>query len=231
MKNIAIIPARGGSKRIPRKNIRDFMGKPIIAYSIETAMDCGLFDEVMVSTDDTEIATVAKRFGANVPFLRSSENANDFATLADVVFEVIKMYSNDGKRFDAICCILPTAPLIVSKRIEEAYDKLNTENFDSVFPVVEYSYPILRALEFCEGNKLRMIWPEHMKTRSQDLKKAFHDAGAFYWVRSNALIKEKTLLCKECGAVVMGEMEVQDIDNASDWNYAEIKYKILFRDE
>jgi N-acylneuraminate cytidylyltransferase len=230
MKNIAIIPARGGSKRIPRKNIREFMGKPIIAYSIEKAIDCRLFDEIMVSTEDEEIAAVAKGFGAKVPFLRSSLNANDFATLADVIFEVINNYATNDKTFDTICCILPTAPLVSIDRIIEALDKLESEHLDSVFPVVEYSYPILRALEFSCGNKLQMIWPEYMKARSQDLKPAYHDAGAFYWVRNDALIKEKTLLCEKCGAIELSEVEVQDIDDEDDWKYAEIKYKMLLND-
>ena len=227
MRNIAIIPARGGSKRIPHKNIKVFLGKPIIAYSIEAALQCGLFDEVMVSTDDPEIAEVAERYGAKVPFFRSSENANDHATLADVILEVIDQYAESGKKFDGICCILPTAPFITSNRILEAFDKMKNEKLDSVCPVVEFSYPILRALEFTDDNKLQMIWPEHLKTRSQDLKSSFHDSGSFYWVKSKALKFEKTLFCRNGSAIILPETEVQDIDTEEDWKLAELKYKLI----
>lgn len=226
MKNLAIIPARGGSKRIPRKNIKDFLGKPIIAYSIEVALKSGLFDEVMVSTDDEEIATIAKHYGAKVPFMRSSENANDFATLADVLIEVVNQYKNIGKTFKNICCILPTAPLTAHSRIKEAFTKLIDENLESILPVAEFSYPILRALEFDANNKLKMIWPEHLKTRSQDLKPAYHDSGSFGWVKTSALLTQKTLFCKNTGAIVLPEIETQDIDNINDWQLAEIKYKL-----
>ena len=224
-KNIAIIPARGGSKRIPRKNIKDFIGKPIIAYSIEAALKSNLFDEVMVSTDDEEIAKVARKYGAKVPFIRSADNANDFATLSDVLIEVINQYKKKDNNFKNICCILPTAPLISANRITEAYNKFINEKLDSICPVVEFSYPILRALEISEKNKLRMIWPEHLLTRSQDLNPAFHDAGLFYWIRKNALLRENTLFCKNGSALVLPETEVQDIDSLSDWKLAEFKYE------
>lgn len=225
--NLCIIPARGGSKRIPRKNIKDFLGKPIIAYSIETALESKLFDEVMVSTDDEEIAEVAIKYGAKVPFMRSGENANDFATLADVLIEVINQYKEIGKSFDNICCILPTAPLTSVNRVKEAFIKLVDEDLESVLPVVEFSYPILRALEFDDTARLKMIWPEYLKTRSQDLKPAYHDSGSFYWVNTYALLDQKTLFCKDGSAIVMPETEVQDIDNETDWKLAELKYKLL----
>ncbi|MDD4438220.1 MAG: pseudaminic acid cytidylyltransferase [Tissierellia bacterium] len=227
MKNLAIIPARGGSKRIPRKNIKDFLGKPIIAYSIEVALQSGLFDEVMVSTDDEEIATIAKQYGAKVPFMRSSENANDYATLADVIIEVVNQYQKSNRLFDNICCILSTATLTSASRIKEAFTKLLNDNYESVLPVVEYSYPILRALEFDDYKKLKMIWPEHLKTRSQDLKPAYHDSGSFYWVKTNALLAQKTLFCTNGSAIKLPETEVQDIDNEIDWKLAELKYKLL----
>lgn len=227
MSNLAIITARGGSKRIPRKNIRDFLGKPIIAYSIEAALQSRLFDEVMVSTDDQEIAEVAKRYGAKVPFIRSSQNANDHATLADVILEVIDQYADIGKQFDAICCILPTAPFITSNRISEAFDKMKNDGLDSVCPVVEFSYPILRALELTNDNKLRMIWPEYLKTRSQDLKSAYHDSGSFYWVKTYALMNEKNMFCKNGSMIVLPETEVQDIDTETDWKLAELKFKLI----
>jgi len=227
MSSIAIIPARGGSKRIPRKNIKDFLGKPIIAYSIEAAIKSKLFDEIMVSTDDQEIAQIAEQFGANIPFLRSKKNADDYATIADVLIEVLNKYRDIGKSFDNICCILPTAPIVTNYRILEAFDKMQTENLDSVCPVVEFSYPILRALEFTEDKKLKMIWPEYLKTRSQDLKTAFHDSGSFYWIKANALLNEKTCFCKNGSAIILLGTEVQDIDNLSDWKIAEMKYEYL----
>jgi len=227
MHNLAIIPARGGSKRIPRKNIKEFSGKPIIAYSIEVAINSNLFDEIMVSTDDPVIAGIAQQYGAKVPFMRSSENANDFATLADVLIEVVNQYKEFEKSFDNICCILPTAPLTSVNRIKEAFVKFDNEDLESVLPVVEFSYPILRALEFDNDNKLKMIWPEYLKTRSQDLNPAYHDSGSFYWLKTNALLNQKTLFCKNGSAIVLPETEVQDIDNETDWKLAELKYKLL----
>lgn len=225
--NLCIIPARGGSKRIPRKNIKDFLGKPIIAYSIEVALSSGLFDEVMVSTDDNEIAKVAQQYGAKVPFMRSSGNANDFATLADVLLEVVTAYSKKERYFTNICCILPTAPLVTSQRLTQAYSKLEENNLDSVIPVVEFSYPIYRALEFNETKHLKMIWPEHSTTRSQDIKSAYHDSGSFYWIKSNCLEAEKTLFCKKSGGIIVPEIETQDIDSKTDWQLAEMKYKLI----
>ena len=203
------------------------MGKPIIAYSIDAAIHSNLFDEIMVSTDDEEIAEIAKQYGAKVPFFRSPENANDFATLADVLIEVVDQYKNIGKTFENICCILPTAPLTSHSRIKEAFTKLIDEKLESVLPVVEFSYPILRAFEFDDNNTIKMIWPEHLKTRSQDLKPAYHDSGSFYWVKNNALLKQETLFCKNGGAIVLPETEVQDIDNETDWKLAELKYKLI----
>jgi N-acylneuraminate cytidylyltransferase len=227
MKNLAIIPARGGSKRIPRKNILPFIGKPIIAYSIQAALDSGLFEEVMVSTDDEEIAEVAIRYGAKVPFLRSSENANDYAGIADVIVEVVQKYQSMGEDIENICCIFSTAPLISPTRIAEAYHKLIEEKYDSVCPIVAFSYPILRGLEFNEKNQLQMIWPEYLQARSQDLKPAYHDSGSFYWAKTDALIEQKTLFCKNGNAIILPETEVQDIDNETDWKLAELKYQLI----
>jgi len=227
MTNLAIIPARGGSKRIPHKNIKKFLGKPIIAYSIEAAVKSGLFDEIMVSTDDNEIADVAKQYGAKVPFIRSLKNSDDFSTLADVVMEVYRKYEEKGVKYDNICCILSTAPFITSLRINEAYNKFIKERFDSVCPVVAFSYPVLRALEFDNDKKLRMINPEYINSRSQDLKPAYHDSGLFYWVKAEALKNEKTLFCKNGSAIILPETEVQDIDTETDWKLAEIKYNFL----
>lgn len=230
MANLAIIPARGGSRRIPRKNIKPFLGKPIIAYSIEAALNSKLFDEVMVSTDDEEIAEIAKEYGAKVPFLRSIKNANDFAVLADVVEEVRINYSNKNKTFENICCILPTAPFVTSSKIKAGYDKLIEGDFKSVFPVLEFSFPIQRSLKIKE-NKISMVWSEYLNSRSQDLEPRYHDSGQFYWVNSVSFSKEKKMFTDNSGALVISELHAQDIDTETDWKLAEIKYKLMLDDQ
>lgn len=227
--NLCIIPARGGSKRILRKNIKPFLGKPIIAYSIETALKSGLFDEVMVSTDDEEIAVVARNYGASVPFLRSKENADDFATLADVLSEVFENINNNPEHvYDNICCILPTAPLITSTRIKEGYELLQKDKVNSVTPVIAFSYPVWRSFKVIEDNKLEMIWPEYLNTRSQDLPHVYHDAGAFYWIEAKSFLEQNVLFTEHNHALILQETEVQDIDNETDWKLAELKYKLLY---
>jgi pseudaminic acid cytidylyltransferase len=186
MKNLAIIPARGGSKRIPRKNIKPFMGKPIIAYSIEAALQSGIFDEVMVSTDDEEIAEVAKQYGANVPFMRSKRAADDYATTSDVIKEVLYNYEKLGKMYDSVCCIYATAPFISSVKLIEAMELINSKKFDSAFTLVQYSYPIQRSLSI-KSERVMMLWPEYLNTRSQDLEVVYHDAGQFYIATVDAL--------------------------------------------
>ena len=226
MSKIAIIPARGGSKRIPRKNIKDFCGKPIVAYSIEAALQTKLFDEVMVSTDDPEIAGVAKRYGSSVPFLRSAEAANDFAILKDVLVEVLGEYERRGKIFDQVCCILPTAPLISADDIIKAYEILKDTGCVSVIPVVKYSYTIFRSLKIDDGH-LVMNWPENYPKRSQDLPDAYHDAGLFYWY-SKRYFKEQTAgFGEKACPYILDEEKVQDIDTESDWKLAELKYRLL----
>lgn len=226
MANLAIIPARGGSKRIPRKNIKSFLGKPIIAYSIEAALKSQLFDEVMVSTDDKEIAEIAIQYGAKIPFLRSIDNANDFAVLADVVEEVILDYSKDGKAFSNVCCILPTAPFVTSENIRVAYNKLINDGLDSVFPVLEFSFPIQRSLKI-EKAKVDMVWPENLNTRSQDLEPRYHDSGQFYWFKTSSFLKENKLFTSNSGAIIISALHAQDIDTETDWKLAEIKYKLM----
>lgn len=226
MKNLAIIPARGSSKRIPKKNIRPFLGKPIIAYSIETAIQTNLFQEVMVSTDSHEIAEIAKKYGAVVPFLRSQETSADTAHIAEVVEEVLNEYSKRGYFFDNICCIFATAPLMKSERILEAYRLMISENYDSVFPVVRFSYPIQRALRI-KNKKAEMFNPEYIYTRSQDLEPAYHDAGQFYWMKTDKFLKQKRFFSDNAGVVILSELEAQDIDNEEDWKLAEMKYKIV----
>ena len=226
-KKLCIIPARGGSKRIPRKNIKDFLGKPIIAYSIEAAIHSNLFDEVMVSTDDEEIADVAKKYGAKVPFMRSKENADDFATTVDVLIEVINDYKQLGKEFDTCCCIYPTAPLIKIEKLKDGFKKLNNDNFDVVFPVVDFSYPIWRGLKKTASDNFKMLWSEHLNSRSQDLEKVYHDAGQWYWFKPENLIQKKTLFGDNTSCVILEATEVQDIDTLTDWKLAELKYELL----
>ena len=225
MKNLCIIPARGGSKRIPRKNIKEFLGKPIIAYSIETAIETGLFDEVMVSTDDMEIAEVAKQYGAKVPFMRSAETASDFASTADVLKEVIANYKELGKEFDNFCCFYATAPLVQSKDVTSAFERLQQSDFSCVYPVVQFSYPIWRCLDIAEDGTMKRHWPEYENSRSQDLPKEYHDAGTFYWYKT----KEWLTGDVKIGGIIVDETSIQDIDTETDWKLAEMKYKLLKR--
>lgn len=225
MSNLAIIPARGGSKRIPRKNIKDFLGRPILSYSIKTALQSRLFDEVMVSTDDYEIAEVAKKFGAQVPFIRSEENSTDFAATVNVIIEVLAKYKAVlNKEFKFVCCIYPAAPLIEPQDLITGYNLLCEGKFHSLFPVVPFSYPIWRGLEREDGGLTNMLWPENLNTRTQDLKKVYHDAGQWYWL--NALMVDKGVFSSNAGTIIMSELDVQDIDNVEDWKMAELKYKM-----
>ena len=221
--NLAIIPARGGSKRIPRKNVRPFMGKPIMAYSIEAALKSGLFDEVMVSTDDEEIIGIARQYGTRVPFVRTEATANDHATLADVIREVMERYEEEGKVFDNVCCILATAPLISPEDIRSSYDRLVSSDFVTVYPVVAFSYPILRALQMDETGFMDMRWPEYAKTRSQDLETMYHDSGTFYWHK----VAPWRAGIQRRGGIVVDESRVQDIDTETDWKLAEMKFRML----
>ena len=230
MSNIAIIPARGGSKRIPKKNIKSFLGKPIIAYSIETALASNLFDEVVVSTDDKDIAQIAKNYGAIVPFLRSRKNADDYAILVDVLSEVLLRYKAEGRFFKYVCCILPTAPFVSEQILQKGFKTLINNNFDSVFPVLEFSHPIQRALQI-KDDKVSMVCSEHETVRSQDFEKRFHDSGQFYWSKVSSLENDKKLFTKKSGAIVISELEAQDIDTETDWKLAEIKYKLLHEND
>lgn len=228
MNRICIIPARGGSKRIPKKNIKDFLGKPIIAYSIEAAIKSGLFDEVMVSTDDDDIATIAIQYGAKVPFMRSMANSNDYATTFEVLKEVLEEYSlKEHKEFEYACCIYPTAPFVNNEKLSNAYDLLLKESYDTVFPVMRFSFPIQRALKMSSSNKIKFFHEEHQNTRSQDLEPAYHDAGQFYWFNIEKCLKENTLITVNCGSIEIKETEGQDIDNELDWKLAELKYGLL----
>ena len=221
---IAIIPARGGSKRIPRKNIRDFCGRPIIAYSIEAAIGADLFDEVMVSTDDEEIASVARQYGASVPFMRSDETADDHASTAAVLAEVIERYREQGVRPEKACCIYPTAPFVTPEKLRLADERLTSSGADCALPIVRFSFPILRSFRQ-EGDRVAYRWPEHAGKRSQDLEPAFHDAGQFYQFRTAPLEATGQFITDRTVGIEMSELEVQDIDHPSDWELAELKYR------
>lgn len=228
MSSIAIITARGGSKRIPKKNIREFCGKPIIAYSIEAALSSGVFDEVMVSTDSEEIAEVARRYGAAVPFMRSAAASNDYATTADVLTEVLENYRKIGVQYHAFACIYPTAPFVTGTRLKEAMNLLSEA--DSVIPVVKFSFPPQRAFVIRDGN-VAFQYPQYERTRSQDLEPIYHDCGQFYICRVDKFLQSRSLILPNTKPFVMPEEEVQDIDTLSDWAIAEVKYQVLHKEE
>ena len=225
-KRLAIITARGVSKRIPHKNIREFCGRPIIVYSIEAALNAGVFHEVMVSTDDEEIARIAKEAGAKVPFLRSAKASDDFATTADVIMEVLTEYEKQGQHFDSACCIYPTAPFVTSEKLKNAVELLENKAYDSVMPVAEFSFPPLRGMVM-EEDKVSYKWEEFSMARSQDLEKIYHDVGQFYVFNVEKFREAKRLVTKNTGAIVIDELEMQDIDNEVDWKLAELKYRLL----
>jgi pseudaminic acid cytidylyltransferase len=227
MKNcLAIITARGGSKRIPRKNIKKFLGSPIIKYSIDAALGAGCFDEVMVSTDDQEIANIAAGLGAKIPFMRSIDASNDHATTAEVVLEVLESYKKQGIEFEYFCCIYPTAPFITSEKLKTAYEMLISSGAKSLIPIVSFGFPILRSFKIEDG-LVKMNWPEHMATRSQDLPPAYHDCGQFYFLKTDNFLIDKKMYTDLMIPFEMPESEVQDIDNEEDWKVAEIKYTFL----
>lgn len=223
---LAIITARGGSKRIPGKNIREFCGKPILAYSIEAAKKAGVFDEIMVSTEDKKIAETAMQFGASVPFFRSEKTSDDFATTAEVLLEVLEEYEKRGRKFTHICCIYPTAPLVSGEKLKQAMELLAEKQADSVMPVVKFSFPPQRCVVERDG-RLVPKWPEYMNCRSQDLEPLYHDCGQFYCLRVEAFCTQKKVIMENTLPVFMEETEVQDIDTIEDWKLAEMKYRLL----
>ena len=226
MRKIAIITARGGSKRIPRKNIKEFCGKPILAYSIEAARTSGLFDTVMVSTDDREIAELARKYGAEVPFFRSERTAGDFATTNDVLLEVREEYEKRGECYDLGCCIYPTAPFVTAAKLKDALGRLEGSGADTLIPVVAFSYPPQRAMVVRE-DRLVFESPQYLDSRSQDLEPHYHDVGQFYLFYTEAFRRNGKLMVGNILPYVVSEMEVQDIDNQTDWEIAEIKYRCM----
>lgn len=224
-KCLAIITARGGSKRIPKKNIKEFCGKPILAYSIEAALASGIFDEVMVSTDSEEIAGIAKQYGAKVPFLRSEKTSGDYATTAEVLLEVVEEYEKRGEHFDYMSCIYPTAPFITAEKLKTAFELLKQKNATLVMPVVPFSYPPQRGYILKEET-LEMKWKENLNARSQDLETVYHDCGQFYFYHIKKFREKNGQVSEGIVPVILDDLEVQDIDNETDWKLAEMKYQI-----
>ncbi len=227
MRRLAIIPARGGSKRIPRKNIRDFLGKPIIAYAIEAALESGLFDQVIVSTDDVQIAEIARNFGAETPFLRSAQNSNDTATTADVISEVLDAYKKQHIVWQQAACIYPCAPFVTADLILQASKLLAQQQADVVFPVIRYGHPIQRALKLDAAGKISSFLDGYAQARTQDLESAFHDAGMFYFFDVARFEETRSLRTENTIAIEIDENHAQDIDSESDWQLAELKYQNL----
>ena len=225
--NIAIIPARGGSKRIPKKNIKNFLGKPIIAYSINTAIESNLFDRIVVSTDSREIAKVAEQYGAEVPFIRPKEYSDDFIGTHEVIGHAVKWLEHKKEIIDYTCCIYPTAPLINTDDLIKGFKLIKTGKWDSVIAATTYSYPIFRSFKKVSGEGLKMIFPKYYKSRSQDLPIIYHDAGLFYWAKSKVWKKKTKGFNKKNFIVEIPNHRAQDIDTLDDWQNAEIAYKIL----
>ncbi|MDO6488128.1 pseudaminic acid cytidylyltransferase [Colwellia sp. 6_MG-2023] len=225
--NIAIIPARGGSKRIPRKNIKEFFGKPMIAYSIEAAKASGCFDKIIVSTDDQEIANVALEYGAEVPFIRPSDISDDYATTIDVIQHAILWLENHNVTMNYICCIYATAPFITPQYIQQGLKAITENSINYAFSATSYAFPIQRAFYNDPMNGINMFYPEHINTRSQDLKEAYHDAGQFYWGTLAAFSEGKAIFSEQSKAIILPRKLVQDIDTVEDWEFAEALFSAL----
>ncbi len=225
--NIAIIPARGGSKRIPRKNIKPFHGKPMIAYSIEAALNSGCFDKVIVSTDDQEIADVAVKYGAEVPFLRPDNISDDFATTMDVMQHAIQWCVDQDLEVDNVCCIYATAPFILPEYIKQGLVSVSSPNVEYAFSATSFPFAIQRAISVDQNGFVAMFSPEFANTRSQDLEEAYHDAGQFYWGKSSAFLAGKAIFAQHSKAVLLPRKRVQDIDTPEDWELAETLFSVL----
>lgn len=224
---IAIIPARGGSKRIPRKNIKDFHGKPMIAYSIEAALTSGCFDKVIVSTDDAEIAEVARAYGADTPFLRPVNISDDYATTMDVMEHAIQWCLKEGWELEAVCCLYATAPFVRASDLRKGHDLLNKSDVQYVFSATSFPFPIQRAIKLDNSGSVSMFSPENELVRSQDLEEAYHDAGQFYWGRSEAFLNKLSVFSPHSKVVLLPRSRVQDIDTLEDWVSAEHLFSIM----
>lgn len=223
--NLCVIPARGGSKRIPRKNIREFCGKPMIAWSIEAATASECFDTIIVSTDDDEIATIAERYGAEVPFIRPADLADDHTGTTEVIKHAIKELGNNGMKPSSVTCLYATAPFVLSIDLRTSLSLLFKENVDYVFSVTSFPFPIQRAIRVTETNRVQMFTPEHLYTRSQDLEEAWHDAGQFYCGMSSSWLLEKPIFSEYSIPYKLPRYQVQDIDTMEDWKRAEMMFK------
>lgn len=224
---LAVIPARGGSKRIPRKNIKLFCGRPMIAWSISAATESGCFDRVIVSTDDAEIAEIAKGQGAEVPFLRPSELSNDYTPTIPVIAHAVDWQNANGARAAEVCCVYATAPFVTATDLSRGLDILLESRVDFAFSVTTYSSPIQRALKIRNDNRVEMFDPEQFETRTQDLEEAWHDAGQFYWGRADAWLTGKPLFGPHAAPVILPRHLVQDIDTPEDWQRAELLFQTM----
>ena len=226
---IAVIPARGGSKRIPRKNIKEFFGKPMLAWSIEAAMSSNLFDQIIVSTDDQEIAKVAESLGAYVPFIRPEKISDDFATTTDVIAHAVQWMIEENYSVEAVCCIYATAPFIRFSDLQESYKIFNSGNWEYVFTATDFAAPIFRSFKKNQENGLEMFYPQFFDTRSQDLPEAFHDAGQFYWGKPSAWLDGKRIFDQHSTALIIPRFRAQDIDTDEDWIRAELMAKSMLK--
>jgi pseudaminic acid cytidylyltransferase len=225
--NLCVIPARGGSKRVPKKNINPFNGKPIIAYSIEAALKSNCFHEVIVSTDNSEIANVAKSYGAIVPFIRPDELADDYTDTLSVIKHSIEWFEQRNTKYQYICCLYATAPFISANNINKAYQQLKESGTDYCFSVTSFPFPIQRAFKRTSDNRIEMFYPEHIETRSQDLEEAFHDAGQFYWGKAKVFKEKLPIFSKHSTPFLLPSYLVQDIDTLEDWKKAELMYQVV----
>ena len=225
---LAIIPARGGSKRIPKKNIKEFAGLPIIAWSIKAAQASKQFSRIMVSTDCPQIAAVARSYGAEVPFLRSEANSSDVSPVADALLEVLEDYARRGQDFAVACCLHATAPFILPQDLMQGRQALEAGGYDTMMPVAAFDYPIWRSLKRDNAGRLALNFPENLNKRSQDLPTAYHDAGQWYWFRTDALKRDRAFLGPNTGSIILSSVQVQDIDTEADWALAELKHQHLF---
>lgn len=223
---VAIIPARGGSKRIPRKNIKLFHGQPLIAYSIQTAIDSNLFDKIIVTTDDEEIAEIAKKYGADIPFIRPKELSDDFTGTGDVVDHALGWLKDHGEKYDYVCTIYATAPLLQSQYLVEGYEKLKSSDAANAFSVTSMPFPIQRTFKITETGRCTMFWPENYHTRSQDLEEAYQDAGQFYWKKLHPS-SDEIMFGKDSIPIILPRYLVQDIDTLEDWERAEIMFNVV----
>lgn len=224
---LCVIPARGGSKRIPYKNIKSFCGQPMISYSIKAALESKCFDQVIVSTDDTKITKVAKSFGAIVPFIRPDELANDYTATIPVIKHAIEWFDAQGQNASEVCCLYATAPFVTADIIKKAYNQMQNTQADFCFTVTSFAFPIQRAIKFTKENRIEMFYPENIETRSQDLEESYHDAGQLYWGKAESFRHQKPLLSKGTSPYILPRYLVQDIDTPEDWERAELMYQLL----